>query len=185
MVSVRFVFLHFRIRRYAVCGCLKDKRTVKEKPSMFRLHLILVLCVLMFTQSACTLASASAPTPQPTATSLRVAAATAVPTLARRVESRDRGSVQSPNCYTNRHHTRPRLDRLHARPRHAHQHVVSAQVDYTAKTIQARHRVEYVNRTGETLNDFVLNIEPNRWLEAFAVGGRAANDRHRGYTTGL
>jgi len=138
---------------------------------MFRLPLILVLGVLMFTQSACTLANASAPTLHPTATSLRVAAATPVPTLARALSP---VTVAASNRQTaTPADTTPAPDSTACTPDPdtLTQHVVSAQVDYTAKTIQARHRVEYVNRTGETLNDIVLNIEPNRWLEAFTLAG--------------
>lgn len=138
---------------------------------MSRLKFILVLCALVITLPACTLASASVPTPHPTATSLRMPATTAVPTLARALNpvtvpasNRNTATPTDPAPSVAVTTCTPAADAIT-------QHVVNVQLDYTAKTIQARHRVEYVNRTGETLNDLVLNIEPNRWLETFTLIG--------------
>lgn len=119
--------------------------------------------------SSCNLMRAEAPLAQPTATSVRMLAATAVPTLARAVHpvtlaASNRESTPTPRGESTDDACTADAD---ARP----QHTVSATVDYEAKTIEARHTVRYVNRTPNTLNDFVLNIEANRWLEVFKLAG--------------
>ncbi len=49
------------------------------------------------------------------------------------------------------------------------QHRVDAEVDIAAHTVTVTQATRYLNRTGAPLNDLVFNVEPNYWLQAFAL----------------
>ncbi|MEM6284949.1 MAG: hypothetical protein AAF787_22350, partial [Chloroflexota bacterium] len=49
------------------------------------------------------------------------------------------------------------------------EHQVQATVDYEAKSVRVQQTIVYRNRTGETLDRLVLNVEPNRWLDVFTL----------------
>lgn len=75
--------------------------------------------------------------------------------------SADESADSDTACETAEEATAPRLT----------QHIVSAKIDYAAHTVQARQTTLYTNRTGTDLNDLVLNVETNHWLEAFTLLG--------------
>ena len=50
-------------------------------------------------------------------------------------------------------------------------HQVEADIDIPAHTVTVTQATRYLNRTGAPLNDLVFNVEPNYWLEAFALTG--------------
>ncbi len=60
-------------------------------------------------------------------------------------------------------------------------HDVVASVNYNARTIAAQQTITYINRTGEPLPDLVLNVEPNRWLDAFALASLDLNGTPANY----
>lgn len=49
------------------------------------------------------------------------------------------------------------------------QNTVNAEINYAQKTAHVQHDIRYMNTTNTTLNDLVINIEPNRWAEMFAL----------------
>lgn len=51
----------------------------------------------------------------------------------------------------------------------ATQHTVVADVHFARHQIEVRQMIRYTNLTGETLQDIVLNVEPNRTAGAFAL----------------
>lgn len=48
-------------------------------------------------------------------------------------------------------------------------HLVSANVNYPARTVDVQQTVSYFNRTGNTLEELVLNVDPNRWFNTFQL----------------
>ncbi|MBC8170784.1 MAG: M1 family metallopeptidase [Anaerolineae bacterium] len=48
-------------------------------------------------------------------------------------------------------------------------HTIQATMDFHAQTVVVDQVITYINRSGKTLNDFVLNIEPNRYPGAFSL----------------
>ncbi|MEO1667263.1 MAG: M1 family metallopeptidase [Chloroflexota bacterium] len=130
----------------------------------------------------CTVSSAQVPTIFPTATTVRSQPETLVPTAERTVRivntlettatptqaptvvaqvptsttepTATATATAKPGCVTSDDLT---------------QHQVEARVDYEAKTVRVKQTIVYRNRTGETLDRLVLNVEPNRWLDVFTL----------------
>jgi hypothetical protein len=48
-------------------------------------------------------------------------------------------------------------------------HTVTADADYSAKTVSVRQRVRYINRTSDMLPQIVLSVEPNRYPGLFTL----------------
>jgi hypothetical protein len=48
-------------------------------------------------------------------------------------------------------------------------HQVMASVDYTARRASVQQQVDYINRTTQDLTQIVLNVEANRWRDAFML----------------
>ncbi|MCB9456013.1 MAG: M1 family metallopeptidase [Anaerolineaceae bacterium] len=134
---------------------------------MIRLSRFLALTLLVLI-TACSLTAQAQQIPsQPTATALRFLPVTPVPTLDRQphpvpttppqeVPPEDSAMPEIINCES---------ESLPARP----QHTVTVDLDYTARALVAQQMVQYPNRTGEPLNQIVMNIEPTRWEGAFAL----------------
>lgn len=49
------------------------------------------------------------------------------------------------------------------------QHRVMAQVNYETKTLQVTQEITYTNQTDAPLEALLLNVEPNRWQDAFTL----------------
>ena len=129
--------------------------------SMRRLNTHILFLTLMVWLTGCNLVQAS-PSIPPTATTLRVAQATAVPTLAR---------IYQPIAQTQTATPTPEIRCPDLPDTPTVQHTVQAEMDFAEQRFETRQRTTFVNRTGETLNDLVFNIEPNRWPEAFTLLG--------------
>lgn len=142
--------------------------------------------LLILLATGCNLTSAAAvPTALPTATSASAllgdaALATAVPTLARwyqPVAARTRPAADDAAATPDASVTASEADEPGAGPGCDPEsaalplHRVEAEVDYPTRGVEARHWLTYTNTTGETLDNLVLNIEANRWLEAFTLIG--------------
>lgn len=53
-------------------------------------------------------------------------------------------------------------------------HLVNADVNYPARTVDVQQTISYVNQTGVVQRDLLLNVDPNRWFDTFrleVVGG--------------
>lgn len=55
------------------------------------------------------------------------------------------------------------------------QHIVAADVDYSAKSVSVQQRIQYANRSGLRLDALVLNVEANRWPNIFALDRAQVN----------
>ena len=60
------------------------------------------------------------------------------------------------------------------------QYTIYATLDYNAKTVEVEQSILYPNKSGETLNDLLLAVEPNYWasgiiLHELTVDGAAVN----------
>lgn len=62
------------------------------------------------------------------------------------------------------------------------QHNVVADIDYLEHTVDVQQRIQYVNATGETLYQLVLNVETNRWQNMFYLNRIADNFGDLTYT---
>jgi hypothetical protein len=140
----------------------------------------MIVVVFAVVLTGCNLAQSGNVEVQPTATSVRMPQTTLVPTLQRVFQPVAKGvatravdavaaSTASSAC--------PLPDDANAP---SAVHTVDAVLDYPTQTIQARQITVYTNLTGETLTDFVMNIEPNRWLEVFTLQGVLQKTRGRG-----
>ena len=126
--------------------------------------LLLSLCL-----SACSLQSASLPTPFPTATTV-----SAQPTPTQTATPAPTVTATPPpptltTAPTATHTPAPTATDDACGSNAQPAHTVQAQVDYAAKTVSAQQRIRYTNRTAQPLASLVLNVEPNRWLDAFTL----------------
>ncbi len=49
------------------------------------------------------------------------------------------------------------------------EHTVAAEIDYAAKVVNVRHQVRWTNHSGDAVDTFVLNLEPNRFSGVVTV----------------
>jgi len=49
-------------------------------------------------------------------------------------------------------------------------------VSYTARQVEVRQQITYVNLTGDLLSLLALNVEPNRWLDTFTLNQLSVDD---------
>lgn len=61
-------------------------------------------------------------------------------------------------------------------------HLVTADLDYAARTVHVRQQTRYINQTAETLADLVFNAAPNRWAGVMALGEVRAGDTPLDFT---
>lgn len=130
--------------------------------------LSLILSCLMAVLAGCNLAStAPAENPIPpsptTITSLR---GTAVPTLERLYSAVDAPTSSPVNLTAS---VTPEAVCNLGEDIPTTRHTVSAELDYAARTVVVEQQLDYINRTPAALEDFVLNIEPNRFPGAFTL----------------
>jgi hypothetical protein len=119
---------------------------------------LVVLVLLLLT--ACADATDAAPIP-PTATTVRVIQATLVSTVARNLQA-----IATPTADS----TPPGLAECEANAAMPTAlHTVDATIDYEAHHADVRQRIDYLNRTNETLVQLVLNVDPNRLPGAFQL----------------
>lgn len=126
--------------------------------------------VLMLFSSGCTLSAASPDTPFPTATTVSTFPTTLVPTVGR-LASAVRTHTPSPAPFMP---TAEPITPTHSPTCPAVEgriavHRVAATVDYAARTVAVQQQITYTNRASESLDYLVLNVEPNRWLNAFTL----------------
>lgn len=135
---------------------------------MLRFISVVVLALVL---TGCNLAASGSVEAVPTATSVRMPQTTLVPTLQRVFQPVTRASATRPGSTASAEASAsadcPTPDGDGPRP----VHTVDAVLDYPSQTLQVRQTTVYTNLTGETLTDFVMNIEPNRWLEVFTLRG--------------
>lgn len=104
----------------------------------------------------------------PSPTTVTLLQATPVPTLARAVRT-----IEAPTAVAQIITETPAataepacgLDTSVAAIRHQ----VEAEVDYAQHTVTVNQTVRYINRSGAALNDIVLNVEANRYPDAFTL----------------
>lgn len=144
-----------------------------------RLTFALIGSVLL---CGCTLAQA-APTAFPTATTVEVSAAVSpIPTLKRLLPTETPDAEVTPEVTAESHaHTADETPSGVSPHRvgvvicdmdadvPATQHVVEATINYAEKRAAVRQIVQHVNRGDEPYSDLVFNVEPNYWLETFAL----------------
>lgn len=135
------------------------------------LYVTLLMFVLSSIVSACSLVQAATPLAPPTATTVKVSAFTPIPTLSRLYQPVSQSEMaritEVPvtatvpadigGCQIEETQSASTI------------HRVEAILDYEEKTVDSRQRITYRNDTGEVLDDIVLNIEPNRWANAFTI----------------
>lgn len=133
---------------------------------------MLTFLLLMLTLLGCTLTSASpvdltAQAVPPTPTTVTTIRTTPVATLARVVQSVD--AMRPTALITEQASPTPVSDCNFADSTPTTRHEINATLDYPAQTVLVDQTVTYINRTPNTLNDFVLNVEPNRLPDAFTL----------------
>src|SRR5690606_8945658 len=124
---------------------------------------IRILASILLAFSACSFATAE-PTSQPTATTVRVVPSTLVPTLARQaqmVPSVVNQTTDTPEPLLTDCQLSAGIPAL--------QHTVVANINYAQHGLIANQHIRYINRGNDTLDNLVLNAEPNQWLDAFQV----------------
>jgi hypothetical protein len=127
---------------------------------------LLFACV-MLAGAGCT--TAPAETVLPTATTLRVIQATMVPTVDRALRDITTDVPPTPDqCH-------PPSDQPMTR------HTVSAEISYEHHRAQVEQQIDFINRSGETLSQIVLDVEPNRFGGVFTPDELTANREVAGY----
>lgn len=96
---------------------------------------------------------------------------TAVPTLARLYQPLSETRVPATSAPELDETPEPTIEAAGCASDALTSHVVDAKIDYAAHTIEARQTITYFNRTGDALDDLVVNVEPNRWLASFTLVG--------------
>ncbi len=140
-------------------------------------RVVFVLTLLTF---GCTFHAGQVPTAFPTATTVRSVPATLPPTVARVVSSLSTPTPAPPTqtatlpptvtlTATHAPTVTPTPDGCQPPADADTQHTVDAEVDYEAKTVTVAQSIRYTNQTDTPLPVLVLNVEPNRWLEAFTL----------------
>lgn len=135
---------------------------------MRRLSLLLLLLA-----SSCALGAAPVPTLFPTATTVENLPATPVPTvgrLAAPVSTAPPAPTHVAQQPTPTPDACPRPDDPTTR------HTVQAAVRYAARRVDVQQTITYVNTAGEPLSLVALNVEPNRWLDAFTLNSLRVDD---------
>lgn len=61
-------------------------------------------------------------------------------------------------------------------------HHAAADVNLSNHIVKVRQQIQFVNRTIETLNEIILNIEANRWNDVFSVSALTIAGEMREYT---
>lgn len=116
------------------------------------------LPILLLTLTACALSQASAPQAAPTPTTVRVIQSTPVPTL-----NRERQPIASPPPAAT-----PTADTCQQTPdAPTTQHIITADLDYTNRSLIVQQRIHYINRTPESLTALEVHIRPNSTTEVF------------------
>lgn len=135
--------------------------------------LMTLLTALLLVLCGCNLAQ-SAPVTPPTATTF--SAATGIPTLGARIStlapaSSNATATLEPTAIP----ATPDPASVNADPCALPEdtalvsHRVEADIDPATFTATVAQSTRYINRTGAPLNDIVLNVEPNYWLDAFSL----------------
>lgn len=134
---------------------------------MRKIHLLFYpiysMCVIL---TACNLAL-SDERPVPTATTVHIPPGSAIAT-----QERDLHPVSSQEPQTT-----ATLAGCHpADNQPTTQHSVVADINYAQHEVSVQQQIVYINRSEDTLPQIVLNVEPNRWLNAFILGTVQVND---------
>lgn len=129
--------------------------------------LLRFLAPIFLLLTACNLGQAESVAAFPTATTVRVDAATLVPTQARLAQVVQPVITQTPSATP----VAAPVAACQAVPadQASVSHSVQAQLDYAARILVGQQQIHYVNRTHETFDEVVLNIEANLWPEAFQL----------------
>lgn len=144
---------------------------------MVRLAISLVILVIL---TGCNLAQTSNVAAVPTATSFRMPQTTLIPTLDRVFQPVARTASPRDSVTPTPETSALSVGCALTDPAPLPLHTVDAKLDYATRQIVARQSIRYVNDTGDTLPDLVLNIEPSRWLEVFTLQGVLQKDTSQG-----
>lgn len=141
------------------------------------LHLSLLI-ILIGIAAGCTLTAATpiASIP-PTATTYRVIRPTPVPTMARQYQPVATEPTIEPALSAD---LAPKIDCQQEATVSTTRHQVNAIMDYATRSIATSQTVTHVNRYDSALTDLVLNIEPNRYPNAFTLLSLIQKDTTQG-----
>jgi len=128
--------------------------------SSFTLHLISALLLLF---AGCSSPGANGSLP-PTATTVRVVQATLPPETPRELHS-----VATAPAAANAGSAVAATDCPPAAGSVPVRHSAEAALNYANRTAEVAHQISYLNQTNQPLPDIVLNVEPNRWPNAFTL----------------